>query len=61
MTLVGLSQENKSFAVGRLAPRDRGAELEYSMETVHHTSFNYDPFTAPRLFAYKKHPCDCFA
>jgi hypothetical protein len=53
MTLVGMAADRR-MTVGRLAPRDVGAELEYSMEVVHFSSFNLDPFTAPRLFAFKK-------
>lgn len=52
MTLVGMAGE-KTFNIGRLAPRDQGAELEYSMEMVHFPSFNLDPFTPPRLYVYK--------
>jgi hypothetical protein len=52
MTLVGIAGE-KTVNVGRLAPRDQGAELEYSMETVHFPSFSLDPFTPPRLYAFK--------
>jgi hypothetical protein len=52
MTLVGMAGD-RQMTIGRLAPRDVGAELEYSMEVVHFSSFNLDPFTAPRLFAFK--------
>lgn len=52
MILKGVA-DGKEFFVGRLAPHDQGLELEYSMETVHFSSFNLDPFTAPRIFGYK--------
>jgi len=54
MRLIGHSA-TQQFPVGRLAPRDSGAELEYSMEVVHFSSFGLDPFTAPRLMAYKRY------
>lgn len=54
MKLVGHSS-NKQFTVGRLAPREPGLELEYSMEVVHFSSFNLDPFTAPQLTVFDKY------
>ena len=54
MKLVGHSS-SKQFTIGRLAPREPGLELEYSMEVVHFSSFNLDPFTAPKITVFEKH------
>ena len=52
MTLVGIAG-GKSLTLGRLAPRGKGAELEYSAEAVHFASFNLNPFFSPLLYVYK--------
>lgn len=44
---------DQTFTVGRLAPRESGAELEFSMETVHFPTFTLDPFVAPQLVVYR--------
>lgn len=54
MKLVGHSP-NQQFTVGRLAPREPGLELEYSMEVVHFSSFNLDPFTAAQIMVFEKY------
>lgn len=52
MNVKGVN-DGKQFNVGRLAPLEKGAELEYSMETVHFSTFALDPFSAPRIAVFK--------
>ncbi len=52
MNVKGVA-DGKQFNVGRLAPLEKGAEMEYSMEAVHFSSFALDPFFAPRLAVFK--------
>jgi len=52
MILFGVNSDNQEFRAGRLAPRDDGAELENSMELVHHPGFALDPFFAIRITGY---------
>ena len=53
MQLIGVATD-RDFTIGRLAPRDQGAELEYAMEVVHHPAFSLDPFAPPQLAVYGK-------